>query len=341
MPPLIRTTSFGGFRELLAKLGKDPAPFLERFRIKAELLDDEDARVPLSSLVALLEYAAQELDCPDLGLRMAEYQNLHVLGPIAIIARNSATAGHALAEIVRFIGYHSAGIQLDLDRSEPKAPRLVFGLRLPTPQPQRQLVELALGVSHNTMKMLYGSSFKAQAVLLSGQGPLPLARYRRFFQAEVYTGQACNALVLTNAQLNQRIEQQDPGLHRMLVQYLSQFTQDASSDVVEQVRRLVLRLLPTQQCRLPLVAEQLGLHERVLQRRLAEQDCSFEQLVEAIRRDRADTYLAERDIPMSQIAGMLGYSEQAVFNRACRRWFAMTPGARRRELLALRARMHD
>lgn len=39
---------------------------------------------------------------------------------------------------------------------------------------------------------------------------------------------------------------------------------------------------------------------------------------------------------MPQIAGMLGYSEQSVFNRACRRWFAMTPGARRRQLLAQR-----
>jgi AraC-like DNA-binding protein len=336
MEPFIRTTSFAGFRELVAKLGGDPWPLLQRFRIKPELLDDEDARVPLRSLVGLLECAAQELDCADFGLRMAEYQNLHVLGPIAVMARSSTSVGHALAEIVRFIGYHSSGVRLDLDRSEPQAPRLVIDLLLPGPVPQRQMVELAMGVGHNTMKLLCGAGFSAQSILLCGVSPLPLARYRRYFHTEVYGGQACNALVLTQQQLSQRIEQQDANLHRMLGQYLSQVHGQSASDLVDQVRRLVLRLLPTQQCRLPLIAEQLGLHERALQRQLAEQGRRFDELVESIRRDRADLYLAERDIPMSQIAGMLGYSEQSVFNRACRRWFASTPGARRRLLLEQR-----
>lgn len=337
MEPFIRTTSFVGFRELVAKLGGDPAPLLQRFRIKAELLDDEDARVPLRSLVGLLECAAAELDCADFGLCMAEYQNLHVLGPIALMARSSASVGHALTEIVRFIGYHSSGVQLDLDRSEPQLPRLLIGLRLPGAVPQRQMVELAMGVAHNTLKLLCGSHFSAQAVQLCGLSPLPPARYRRYFHTEVYSGQACNALVLTAQQLQQRIEEQDPNLHRMLVQYLNQIHLQGSPDLPEQVRRLVLRLLPTQQCRLALIAEQLGLHERALQRQLAELGQRFDELVEGIRRDRADFYLVERDIPLAQIAGMLGYSEQSVFNRACRRWFAMTPGGRRRHLLEQRA----
>jgi AraC-like DNA-binding protein len=127
----------------------------------------------------------------------------------------------------------------------------------------------------------------------------------------------------------------------MLVQYLDHIHLHSSSDLVDQVRRLVLRMLPTQQCRLPLIAEQLGLHERALQRQLAELGQRFDELVEGIRRDRADFYLAERDIPLAQIAGMLGYSEQSVFNRACRRWFALTPGERRRQLLEQRAKRID
>lgn len=333
MEPFIRTTSFAGFPELVSRLGREPEPFLERFRVKPELLGDEDARVPLRSLVGLLEYAAQELQCPDFGLRMAEYQNLHVLGPIALIARNALTVGQALAEIVRFIGYHSSGIRLDLDRSEADAPRLVIGLQLPVPMPQRQMAELAMGVAYNTMKLLCGPGFSAQAVLLAGSSALPLARYRRFFETEAYTGQACNALVLNERQLGQRIEQQDSALHRTLVDYLSHVHLQGTSDLLSQVRRLILRLLPTQQCSLALIAEQVGLHERTLQRHLAEQGYRFNDILDEIRRERADSYLAERDIPMSQIAGMLGYSEQSVFNRACRRWFASTPGARRRAIL--------
>ncbi|MBH3428142.1 AraC family transcriptional regulator [Pseudomonas alkylphenolica] len=334
MSALIRISSLTGFREVALQLGGDPDALLKRFRIDPGLMLEEDARMPLRALVGLLEYAAQTLDCPDFGLRMAAYQDLQVLGPIALIARSSATVGLALADIVRFIGYHSPGIHLDLDTSQNHAPKLVIDIRLPGLVQKRQMVELAMGVGYNTMKLLCGAHFNAQAILLSGASPLPVARYRRLFKATTYPGQACNALVLSAEQLQQPIEQQDPLMHKTLDHYLSHFGASEPANLTQQVERLILRLLPTQRCRLALVAEQLGLHERVLQRRLAEQGSGFETLLEALRRDRAELYLAERNMPMSQVAGLLGFSEQSVFNRACRRWYGTTPKARRQHLLA-------
>ncbi|MCY1397894.1 HTH-type transcriptional regulator VirS [compost metagenome] len=333
MTSLIRTTSFTGFREVTSQLGGQPDLMLERFRIHPDLLLEEDARVPLRSLVELLEYAARELDCPDFGLRMAQYQDLHVLGPIAAIARTCITAGQALAQVIRFIGYHSPGIHLDLDLSEAQAPRFLIEIRLEGTTPRRQMVALAMGVAHNAMKVLYGDNFVAQSVQFSSIDTQALASCRRYFKTAVYTGQPCNALVLREEQLNHRIEQQAPYLHHALEQYFKQFNLRGTSDVVDQVERLVLRMLPIQRCRLPLIAEQLGMHTRMLQRRLADQGRSFDEIVEKIRRERADHYLAERHMPMSQVAGLLGYSEQSVFNRACQRWFAMPPLARRRQLI--------
>lgn len=314
-------------------MGGAPEGFLKRFRLDPQRMIEDDARMPLRSLVGVLECAALELDCPDFGLRMAEYQDLHVLGPVALIARSSATVGLALADIVQFIDYHSPGIHLDLDRDDNGAPRLVIDIRLPGLVQQRQMIELAMGVGHKTMQLLCGTHFSAQAILLSGVSPLPAARYRRFFKTASFTGQPCNALVLKAEQLEQPIAQQDPLLHRTLAHYLSQFDATQPLDLEQQVERLILRLLPTQRCRLALVAEQLGLHERVLQRRLAERGSGFDTLLEGLRRDRAEHYLAERNMPFSQVAGLLGYSEQSVFNRACRRWYGVTPRQRRRQLL--------
>ncbi|MNO86580.1 HTH-type transcriptional regulator VirS [compost metagenome] len=333
MTALIRTTSLTGFRELVEQFGGQPDVLLRHYRIDPRCLLEEDARVPLRSLVGVLDCAAHELDCPDFGLRMSGYQDLDVLGPIALIARSSATVRQALEEIVRFIGFHSPGIELNLDVSEISAPRLLIDIRLPGLLQQRQMIELAMGVAHNIMKLLCGPQFAAKAVLFSGTSPLSTARYRRFFKTTVYCGQVCSAMVLTAEQLQHPIEQQDPLLHRRLVQYFNHFNRQAAADLVEQVEGLIVRTLATQRCRLPVIAEQLGLHERVLQRRLAEAGQGFEAILENVRRQRADSYLAERSMPMSQVAGLLGYSEQSIFNRACRRWFAMTPRARRRQLL--------
>ncbi|MCY1283548.1 HTH-type transcriptional regulator VirS [compost metagenome] len=337
MTALVRTSAFVGFNELVNQLGGQPEAMLQRFRVDPRLLLKEDAQVPLRALVGVLEYAAQALDCPDFGLRMAEYQDLQVLGPVALIARSSATVGQALEEVVRFIGYHSPGFQLDLDRSETQAPRLLINIRLAALPQQRQMLEVAMGVVHNTLRLLCGPQFAAQAVLFSNLSPLPQARYQRYFKTSVYTGQACNAMVLREENLSWRIEQQDPHLHRALEQYLSHIGLQTQASIVEQVELLILRTLPTQRCRLPLIAEQLGQSERSLQRHLAEAGYGFDELLERLRRSRAELYLAERNMPLAQVAGLLGYSEQSVFNRACRRWFAMTPSALRRQLLAAAA----
>lgn len=333
MTALIRTTSFIGLPQLVEQLGGDIDQLLRRFQIDPRALEDDEARVPLRSLVDILECAANELGCPDLGLRMAEYQDLQVLGPVALIARNSATVGQALEEVSRFIGYHSPGIDVQLERADRDAPRLVIEIRLPGPARRRQMQELALGVGYNTMKLLCGSQFGARSVLLTGAGSLPPARYRRYFKTAAYFSQECNALVLSEEQLEMRVQQQDPQLHRVLLDYLRPFDAQTPEGLVRQVENLVLRTLPTQRCRIALIAEQLGLHERVLQRRLAELGTGFEELLEQARRSCAERYLAERHMPMSQVAGLLGYSEQSVFNRACRRWFNDTPRAVRRRLL--------
>ena len=45
------------------------------------------------------------------------------------------------------------------------------------------------------------------------------------------------------------------------------------------------------------------------------------------RRDQAARYLAEPRLHLSQIAGLLGYTEQSTFNRSCRRWFGRLLGS--------------
>ena len=82
------------------------------------------------------------------------------------------------------------------------------------------------------------------------------------------------------------------------------------------------------------VARALGLHERTLQRRLKGEGAAFEDIKDAVRRARAEEYLRQRELPLSQVAELLGYSEPAALSRSCRRWFGDTPKAVRRRLAA-------
>lgn len=85
------------------------------------------------------------------------------------------------------------------------------------------------------------------------------------------------------------------------------------------------RLLPTGQCSAEAIADQLDMHPRTLQRRLAAEGLRCHDLIERERRAQAARYLAQPGLYLSQIAVLLGYSEQSALNRSCRRWFGMTP----------------
>ncbi|WP_313462863.1 helix-turn-helix domain-containing protein, partial [Pseudomonas nitroreducens] len=74
------------------------------------------------------------------------------------------------------------------------------------------------------------------------------------------------------------------------------------------------------------VASELGLSERTLQRRLAEEGSSYQQLLADTRRQLAERYLGEGNLPATDIAALLGYSEPSVFFRAFRHWTGLTPG---------------
>ena len=78
------------------------------------------------------------------------------------------------------------------------------------------------------------------------------------------------------------------------------------------------------------VARLLDLHPRTLQRRLADEGTTFAAVLDDVRRSAARRYLVTTDLPVSQVAGLLGFSEQAVLSRACRRWWGVTPREARR-----------
>ena len=84
---------------------------------------------------------------------------------------------------------------------------------------------------------------------------------------------------------------------------------------------------------LPIVAGHLALSSRTLQRRLQERGLVFQEILENTRRELAIRYLQDKNLSLTDIALLLGYSEQSAFNRAFKRWYNETPKSYRMALL--------
>lgn len=79
------------------------------------------------------------------------------------------------------------------------------------------------------------------------------------------------------------------------------------------------------------VAEFLHLTPRTLIRRLNAEDTAFKAILESLRRDYAQRLLADARLSVAEVGEILGYSDQANFGRAFKRWFGVSPASWRRQ----------
>jgi AraC-like DNA-binding protein len=134
------------------------------------------------------------------------------------------------------------------------------------------------------------------------------------------------------AELSRPLNRDDVA-HRAVVDYLSSIT-PLGAGIVESVRTIVRQLLPTGAATLEVVAEQFHLHPKTLQRRLSDEGTTFATLVDQVRKDAADRYLRTTGMSLSHLARELGYAEQSVLTRSCKRWFGSGPAAYRNQTRA-------
>jgi len=75
------------------------------------------------------------------------------------------------------------------------------------------------------------------------------------------------------------------------------------------------------------VAARCGISARTLIRRLHADGATFQQLLDAARKQRALWMLVHTAEPVEEIAARLGYADTSNFSRTVRRWFGATPRA--------------
>ncbi|WP_346908874.1 helix-turn-helix transcriptional regulator [uncultured Roseibium sp.] len=79
------------------------------------------------------------------------------------------------------------------------------------------------------------------------------------------------------------------------------------------------------------VASTMGLTQKALQRALGRQGTCFRHVLEDARSSMAAHYLTRTNLPMKEIAYLLGFSETSAFSRAVKRWFGQPPRAIREQ----------
>jgi AraC-like DNA-binding protein len=314
----------------MRSLKADPLVLLTRYHIPPESLDDEDALVPVRSVLNLLEDSAVATRCLDFGLRLAQSQDISVLGPLAVAMQNSPTVADALQFASRHLFVQSPALVLTVVQNSSLVPGCVelrFEILLPREPVQRQAFDLCLGDLHRILQFLARDHHDLKAVALPHAPVAPLSAYARFFGARVYVAQEHGGLHVGRRTLTATLQAVNESLRQIAVDYLDANFRDPGQSVTSRVRLALRRTLSSNQGRKTAIADMLGMHQRTLQRRLDAEKTSFDEIREEVRKQAALRYLCETRIPLTQLTSLLGLSEQSALTRSCRRWFGATPSA--------------
>lgn len=324
MVNVIRSTAMWGYPGLVRELGADPAVFLDRFDIPSGTELEVDTFIPFTSLVQILEATAEELTCPDFGLRLSGRQGLHIIGPVAVIVRSASTVLSGIEAVERFLYIHSPALTLAAQPRDDGGVEFIYEI-VELGVPHIQAYELSMGIAAQIVRLLGGPSARLDAVSFPHPQQGTDAAYRDALGCPVHFERPRAGFELSAELAARRNENADPQTQRIATEYLEATYLPATATLADRVAELARRLLPTGQCTVEAIAGELAMHPRTLQRRLGDEGARCQDIIDRERRAQAARYLAEPDLHLSQIAGLLGYAEQSALNRSCRRWFGRTP----------------
>ena len=282
-------------------------------------------RYNLDEVVQLWHHAIVQSQSDDFGLRMGSTMTPAHLNIVSYIVLNSPTLLEGLNKAQRYYRLISDGGALSVQIQQGGA------LLIYQPKPEHkafheQQLHAAITTLHTVLKWALGQQYQPLKISLSQNSPSNADRlFSPYFDCPVIFSQPYNAIHI-DQQLFELQQLNDKGLGALHEEFAERLLKTLSQASWQQrVKPLVESCLSQGEISRDWVAKQLNVSARTLQRRLGEEGCQFQDIVDALRKERAIDYLTQPELSQEDIASLLGYAEPSAFYRAFKRWTGKTP----------------
>ncbi|PTU31752.1 AraC family transcriptional regulator [Stenotrophobium rhamnosiphilum] len=290
-------------------------------------LEDRDARLAESECAALFDRAAALLNDDALGLHAGEQIRPGHYGALGYVAMNCATLGEALSGLRR---YHALVLDIGPMEQTMENGQLCLSWNPDVEHPYRQMAEYNLAGLVTFSRWISGRRNNPLRIDFTYAAPKDLTEHERVLGCPLRFSQDRYRLLMSVDWLAQPLIQPDASMRKMMEQLAERQMQSLTrGDAIADARAAIARQLGEGDVELTTIAKQLNLSSRTLQRKLQDTNLSFTQLVDDVRRELAERYLADATLDLVDIAFLLGYSEQSAFTRAYKRWTGRAPAATR------------
>jgi AraC-like DNA-binding protein len=298
--------------------------------IPPEVLDplegmDPDARLPITSVHELLAGAIHLTGDPDIGLKAAREIKPGMYGALEYAARSAATWGDAAATVGRYMRLVNDALRFSVrDQGARSFIQLDSVIELP-----RASADFQSAAFHISASQIWAAPVPPEfEVWFTHPAPQDRTEYELTFPGGAFRFEApVNGFVVPSDYLSLPVQTADPNLHALISKHAEAMLAELprAQSLTERVRSVLADRLANGAPTLGEIARQFGMSERTLARHLEEEGTNFKALLEDLRRRLALRYVGSSELPFSEVACLLGFSQAAAFHRAFRRWTGRTP----------------
>ncbi|MCP4382954.1 MAG: helix-turn-helix domain-containing protein [Hyphomicrobiales bacterium] len=293
--------------------------------LRTAVIHQRHLLLPMRDLFGLLELFARERGDQVFGAFAASAFSPESFGLFVRYAAQAPTLHMAIERLNRGSRLHQSCSTMSL-RSKVGAAEWSYRVDLP----------LSLGRHHHAVHVLLqlrdfvtqflGRSPKLVEVGLEAERYGPAGAAEGLFSAPIRWSQSTNYLSLPSELLLARRRAVEADETPITCVDLLRYARDRPPrTMAESVEAAMNLSLTSDAASIDSTARYLNLAVRTLQRRLAAEGVTHQQIVERARGRRARELIAEGNLPLNEISRVLGYSDAAHFTRAYRRWHGFAP----------------
>jgi hypothetical protein len=121
MSSIVRAAGLTGFQPLVQSLGGSASVILRRVGLSVGDFADPDRYLPYSNVLLAIEEAARALEVPDFGLRLADAQDVSILGILALAIKSAASLRDSMLLAAKYMHFHTPGLVFEDFRSDDGA----------------------------------------------------------------------------------------------------------------------------------------------------------------------------------------------------------------------------
>jgi AraC-like DNA-binding protein len=316
-------------RMLLERSDVDSERVLASARLQWDTLVRDESRLQPSTVASLVQAAIAATGKPWLGLELGWQMPVSAHGDLAYAAVTAPNLGAALVMLARYGVLRDDTFVWTLS-GHPQGATLQAAQRTDWGTANAFVMDTVVAAFLRVIEASVGQWPNGVQLDLPISRPTWAAQYARVSPLEVRFGQPALAFTFERATLALPCIGSDAQAHANACRACeSLLSVSASASYTDKVSRALARAGAGRYPQLGEVADECGVSPRTLMRQLQAEATSFQALLDADRKARAQWLLQHKGLSVEEVAEQLGYADTSNFSRTVRRWFGVTPRALR------------